>query len=94
MESRKERYDVMSYDTRSLIHKLYGSYQKYLAGSSDMRMLLLEDVCAAYEYSKQYPESALAGLALLGVDPSLEPRVAPQLLLFAALSSAIDKHTN
>lgn len=92
MEGRKERYDVMSYDTRALIIKLFGSYQQYVRGSSDMHVLLLEDACATYEYSKMYPDSALAGLNMLGVDPSVEPNMAPQLLLFAALSKAIDAY--
>lgn len=85
----------MSYDTRELILRLHGgSYTSYINwnNTEDRHMVLLEDACGAYEYSKSYEQSALAGLQLLGVSENVDPDVDARLILFAALSKAIDAY--
>lgn len=87
----------MSYDTRELVLRLHGgSYTLYLNwnNTSDARLVLLEDACDSYEYSKWYDASAVAGLELLGVDATVDPDVDIRLILFAALSNAIDAYVS
>lgn len=95
MEARAERYETLSPESRQLILKLHGgSYGNYLEGEdiSNSRLVTLEDAIAAYEYSKMYEQSALAGLRLLGVDASADQYMSPQLVLYASLSQAVNEY--